>query len=170
MWCYRAACYNAAMPNRYDLAQGATQQKPKGRVIMNEIGGSQTDNVFWPEYRTPASRWFVRSVTVLALIAGAVTFWLILSSPAAAPPKNGPSAAAIPVAQPPLWARLALICWATLPPLWFSIEYHVFWRRENQHPHPEALERFKHAQDLARNVWLAFVAVLAVLYFKGGFE
>lgn len=56
---------------------------------------------------------------------------------------------------------LLLAFWVLVPPVWFFFEF--------QYLHPDIypqnsfeLSRVEHSQDLARNVWLAFVVVLAV--------
>lgn len=52
-----------------------------------------------------------------------------------------------------------LAFWALAPPLWFFVEF------EFLHPCIDAFElaRVKQAQDLARNIWVAFVVVLAAI-------
>jgi hypothetical protein len=47
--------------------------------------------------------------------------------------------------------------WALLTPLWFIWEWHTFKGDK------AAFEHFKYGQELARNVWIALVVVLAVI-------
>lgn len=62
-------------------------------------------------------------------------------------------------------ARPFLILWTVLPPVWFWVEHHLIW--ETAHPDQRGkFETFKHSQEVSRNIWLAFVAILAGLYFK----
>ena len=66
---------------------------------------------------------------------------------------------AIEERKTPSYVLLAL--WVLVPPVWFFVEFHYL------HPgihHRDAFElsRVMQSQDLARNIWLAFVVVLAV--------
>ena len=49
--------------------------------------------------------------------------------------------------------------WAVGPPVWFILEYILFFDAEN-----EDLVRFRHYQGLCRNLWLGFIAYLAAFY------
>jgi hypothetical protein len=62
-------------------------------------------------------------------------------------------------------ARAYLMLWTVVPPAWFWLEYHLIWQTAVS-TERESFEQFKHSQELSRNIWLAFVAVLAALYFK----
>ena len=62
------------------------------------------------------------------------------------------------------WVPYALPFWAILPPLWFWLDFHLFWKYAPEEERPELAE-FKHSQDLGRNVWIALVGLL-VAYFK----
>jgi len=63
------------------------------------------------------------------------------------------------------WAKLSLMLCGILPPVWFWIEYHYIWLTAPKHKRPE-IEVFKYGQQLSRNIWLAFSALLLALYFK----
>ncbi len=64
----------------------------------------------------------------------------------------------------PDWARLLLVLWAVVPPTWFWVEFHYIWRPANAPP-SSGLDDFKYSQEVSRNIWLAFVALIAALYF-----
>jgi len=64
-----------------------------------------------------------------------------------------------------LWAKLFLIFCGILPPIWFWIEYHYIWLTAPENKRPD-FEVFKHGQQLSRNIWLAYSAILLALYFK----
>lgn len=51
--------------------------------------------------------------------------------------------------------------WVILPPIWFFLEFQLL--HPNMVDNSFELSRVKQAQDLARNVWLAFVVVLAAI-------
>jgi hypothetical protein len=55
------------------------------------------------------------------------------------------------------WGYVLIAFWAVAPPVWFLAEY-VFWPPAAGHHD----ERTRHLHDLARNIWLALVVVLAV--------
>ena len=63
------------------------------------------------------------------------------------------------------WAKLFLMLCGILPPVWFWIEYHYVWLTAEEDKRPE-MEVFKYGQQLSRNIWLAYAAVLLALYFK----
>lgn len=44
-----------------------------------------------------------------------------------------------------------------MPPIWFGFDF-VTWK-----PSPEKLEYMKHGQDVARNIWIAFVVLLSAM-------
>ncbi len=49
--------------------------------------------------------------------------------------------------------------WVLLPPVWLWWEWNVYYRLQDAH----AQEIIKHNHDLSRNVWVAYVVVLAVV-------
>lgn len=52
--------------------------------------------------------------------------------------------------------------WVLLPPIWFFVEFQLL--HPNIFPQDSfELSRVKQSQELARNVWLAFVVVLAAI-------
>lgn len=51
--------------------------------------------------------------------------------------------------------------WVLIPPIWFFFEFQCLHR--NMLNDPFELSRVKQAQDLGRNIWLAFVIVLAAI-------
>ena len=53
--------------------------------------------------------------------------------------------------------------WTVVPPLWLWYEYCFIYSKD---PNPPPLERFKYGQELTRNLWLAIITVLLLLYFK----
>jgi len=60
------------------------------------------------------------------------------------------------VGKPAGWRAYVLVgAWALIPPLWFIVEWHFFDVKKGE------FEHFKYSQELARNVWVAFVIVLA---------
>jgi hypothetical protein len=59
------------------------------------------------------------------------------------------------------WFCLSVVgFWVLVPPVWFWFEWYYLCR---QLPLGER-DRIKHLHDLARNIWLALVAVLVVLF------
>ena len=55
------------------------------------------------------------------------------------------------------WGLPLLATWVVAPPLWFFFEYFIW-------PPPAAEdERTRHFHDLARNLWLALVVLLAAI-------
>ncbi len=63
------------------------------------------------------------------------------------------------------WAKLFLMLCGLLPPVWFWIEYHYLWLTAPENQRPD-FEVFKHGQQLSRNIWIAYAAILLALYFK----
>jgi hypothetical protein len=55
------------------------------------------------------------------------------------------------------WGLAVAAFWVAAPPLWFFFEY-VVWP-----PPPADDERTRHFHDLARNLWLALVVILAAM-------
>jgi hypothetical protein len=64
-----------------------------------------------------------------------------------------------------LLAKLSLLLSGLLPPVWFWAEYLFIWRPAPYGKRP-AFEHLKYGQELGRNVWLAFTAILLAIYFK----
>ena len=52
--------------------------------------------------------------------------------------------------------------WALVPPVWFLYEFASDFPKGHTQP-PKEVERLKHIHDLSRNIWLAFVIVLAAI-------
>jgi hypothetical protein len=52
--------------------------------------------------------------------------------------------------------------WALVPPLWFLFEFASEFPKGHKKPQGE-VDRLKHLHDLSRNIWLAFVVVLAAI-------
>jgi len=67
------------------------------------------------------------------------------------------------VGQNRLFVRLVLAVAAILPPVHLWFEYNFLWRTAKTRP---PLDEYKYSQETARNMGLAFVAVLIALYFK----
>jgi len=55
-----------------------------------------------------------------------------------------------------------LALWALIPPLWFLFEFNQDFPANETHD-ASKVERMKHLQALSRNLWLAFVVVLAAI-------
>jgi hypothetical protein len=51
--------------------------------------------------------------------------------------------------------------WVILPPIWFFFEFQYL--HPNMLGDPAELSRVKQAQDLGRNIWLAFIVVLGAI-------
>lgn len=62
-------------------------------------------------------------------------------------------------------SKLSLFCSAVLPPIWFWCEFTVIWSTAPENERPR-FEYFRYGQEISRNVWLAYVAVLLALYFR----
>lgn len=56
---------------------------------------------------------------------------------------------------------LMLGAWVLLPPIWFFAEFQLL--HTNIFGDQFEMARVKHSQELARNIWLAFVVVLAAV-------
>ena len=69
----------------------------------------------------------------------------------------------------PAWVGPVLIgLWALGPPIFFWVDWVAFAGEINDDPKREIA---KHTHDLGRNIWIAFVAILAYLFgvhFTGG--
>jgi len=55
-----------------------------------------------------------------------------------------------------LHAQILVGFWALIPPVWFLLEWGCF-------TGPAETEHVKHCHELARNIWLALVVILAVI-------
>ena len=62
-------------------------------------------------------------------------------------------------------ARVLLVLWTIIPPAWFWAEYQLIWQTADEDKRGD-FDKFKHSQELSRNIWLAFVGLLLALYFK----
>jgi len=60
------------------------------------------------------------------------------------------------------WGIVLLSCWALIPPVWFLFEFNQEFPANETHD-ASKVERMKHLQALSRNLWLAFVVVLATI-------
>lgn len=70
-------------------------------------------------------------------------------------PTNPPSV--VPVNYP---ALILVIAWVVVPPIWFIWEWHRF---DTKQKLQREIEDFKYGQELARNVWIAFAAILGAI-------
>lgn len=95
-----------------------------------------------------------RIVTVVAWIA-AILFVVTVRFLVCPPPTEKTAKAT---------AQVFLVLWTVVPPVWFWIEYRLLWGHAEPN-NRRNLEEFKHGQEVSRNIWLAFVAILAALYF-----
>jgi hypothetical protein len=107
--------------------------------------------LLWPTYSAAWKNWVTFLAGTLATLAGATTVYLMRTEPAGS--------------SRPVWALSALIFWAVILPAWFWFDYFCIWKTE-PHPPGAPLDQFKHGQELSRNIWLAFVALLVGFYFK----
>jgi hypothetical protein len=57
--------------------------------------------------------------------------------------------------KPSVKAYFLVGSWALVPPVWFMVEWYLFTGNK------EEFEYLKYSQELARNVWVALVIVLA---------
>jgi hypothetical protein len=101
----------------------------------------------WPEYKELWRVWFSLVAGLVALIGGITTSIALVLEPN---PKEA------------RWARTALVLWAVVPPFYFWFEYFVLWKPNRT----ITLDEIKYDQEVCRNIWLAFVALIAALYFK----
>ena len=53
--------------------------------------------------------------------------------------------------------------WVLLPPIWFLTEWCHTFPREEKPPQETVLESFKREQDLAKDIWIAYAAILATI-------
>lgn len=66
------------------------------------------------------------------------------------------------VANRKVWGNALLCAWALCPPVWFLFEFVSNF--PSGHPiNSDEMDRLKHLQSLARNLWLAFLATLAII-------
>jgi len=54
------------------------------------------------------------------------------------------------------FGAIMIAAWVLIPPVWFWTEWVFFSKGQD-------VERLKHTHDLARNIWVALVVVLAAL-------
>lgn len=101
----------------------------------------------WREYTDAWRIWVSLSAGLIALIASLMTVVALVREPN---PKGA------------VWARIALILWAVVPPAYFWFEYFILWKSTRT----VSLEEIKYDQEVCRNIWLAFVLLIASLYFK----
>jgi|GEM_PF-2806764 len=104
-------------------------------------------NHLWPDYNDAWRIWLSFSAGLTAAIAGLITVVGLIREP---DPKGTP------------WARVALVLWTVIPPAYFWFEYFVMWKPTRA----ISLEEIKYDQEVCRNIWLAFVVLIAALYFK----
>jgi hypothetical protein len=105
---------------------------------------------YWPNYSDDWKNRLVVGVGAAASVLGLITLVLMFTGLHE---------------KWPDWPKYALAFWVVVPPLCFWAEYWLLWRHE-PHEDPKELERFKYAQELGRNVWLAFVILLGAFYFS----
>lgn len=84
-------------------------------------------------------------ITAVAAIAttGAV-FWVTKSE--------------LRVPDVPIRLLVVFILWVVVPPLWFLVDWALF-----EPTNDKNFEHFKYSQELARNLWVAVAAVLALI-------
>lgn len=63
------------------------------------------------------------------------------------------------------WGYTLLGLWTLVPPLWFLYEFQSEFPRDHKKPQEE-VDRLKHIHDLSRNIWVAFIVVLAAIMGK----
>ncbi|MGD1910943.1 MAG: hypothetical protein ACFB2X_08840 [Rivularia sp. (in: cyanobacteria)] len=64
-----------------------------------------------------------------------------------------------------LGAKLALLLAGLTPPVYLWLEFNLIWKKAPNDARP-LFEEFKHSQEVARDLWLAFVALITLLYFS----
>ena len=119
---------------------------------MPKLSTAELGKLFQPVYDKP---WKNRLVLIVGAVATAIAILTI-----------GGILCTRADAVRPGWAKLALTFWAVFPPLCFWAEYWLLWRHDECATIPRELERFKLAQELGRNIWIAFVVLLGAFYFK----
>lgn len=95
----------------------------------------------------------VTLMSIVSALAAIATLIFFLQLPGPPLPKAPPAAGRD-------LARMLIGLWVLAPPLWFWIEWVVWSPSLGAHES----ERVQHLHDLARNIWIAFVAVLVALY------
>jgi hypothetical protein len=65
-----------------------------------------------------------------------------------------------PLKANPYWGGTILTLWALVPPLYFWVEWNLFWVELDE----AERERAKHNHELARNLWLGLIGVLSVSF------
>jgi len=65
-------------------------------------------------------------------------------------------------------AKPYIFMWALAPPIWFFCEYYLLFNTQfsdgDDENYERKFERFKHGQDVARNMWAATGILLGLLY------
>jgi hypothetical protein len=62
------------------------------------------------------------------------------------------------------WGKIIVFIWAVFPPAFFWLDWVYFCDKENVSK--DNREIAKHTHDLARNIWLGLLAILAFSFFK----
>lgn len=65
---------------------------------------------------------------------------------------------------------ILLAFWVIVPPVWFTVDYFIFFNHSRLSAGTDVFERFKYGQDLASKTWLALVTLLTGLYFGKDFS
>ena len=60
------------------------------------------------------------------------------------------------------WGYMLLGFWALAPPVWFLFEF-TYRLPKQDDKRADEMSRLKHLHDLSRNIWLAFIVVLAAI-------
>jgi hypothetical protein len=129
---------------------------------------------FFPSIYTDRWRnWLLVIVGAVSAVLAVVTVVAMLAYTPAAETDSGAPVGQVKTApaktDKPGWATFALVFWAIVPPAYFWYEYFVLWKgakATNAVSAGVTLDDFKHGQEVSRNIWLAFVVLLAALYFK----
>jgi hypothetical protein len=101
---------------------------------------------------SPPQTFGLRRSQVIAIVGWASAVGAVASLYLAFQLRGAPEAASP-------WGKYALLgFWAFVPPVWFFVEY-VYWPPAAGHED----DRAKHLHDLARNIWLALIVVLATI-------
>ena len=64
-----------------------------------------------------------------------------------------------------LGAKLALLFAGLTPPIYLWLEFNLIWKTAPDDTRP-SLEEMKHSEDVARDLWVAFVGLITLLYFS----
>ncbi len=115
--------------------------------------------------------WVSRVAGTIATIAALATVICLLKDPPKKPAStpSATSQSSAQATQPAAdestvhWFYVAIVLWAVVPPVYFWFEHFFVWRGGGV---PQSFDLHKYGQDVSRNIWLAFVALLLALYFK----